>query len=106
MFIVSAAPFINGAKNYVDSWCCTVYKWAPQLSADSWCSTVYKRWKLIVGAQHIYGLCKNVGHQHAKVRGISDFPGSASGMISKERYNYWCFIVVQKLEVKIGRCKN
>ena len=45
MLIVGAAPFING---------CTVYKWAPQLSADSWCSTVYKRCKLIVGAQHIF----------------------------------------------------
>ena len=34
------STFVNGAKK-VDSWCCTIYKWAPQLSADSWCSTVY-----------------------------------------------------------------
>ena len=60
MFIVGAAPFINGAKKmlivgaapFING--CTVYKQAPQLSADSWCSTVYKWCKLIVGAQNMY----------------------------------------------------
>ena len=63
MFIVGAAPFINGAKKmlivgaapFING--CTVYKRAPQLSADSWCSTVYKWCKLILGAQHIYCGC-------------------------------------------------
>ena len=59
MFIVGAAPFINGAKKmliadaapFINGY--TVYKWVPQLSADSRCSTIYKWCKLIVGAQHI-----------------------------------------------------
>ena len=46
MFIVGAALFINGAIKMLIVgaalfiYGCTVYKWAPYLSADSWCSTI------------------------------------------------------------------